>query len=94
MIIKRHAKSELQKTIDALHEEMSTVDGSSAEYAQMVDQLVKLHKLQDDITSSHRVTPDTLAIIGANLAGIILIVRHESVNVITSKALSFVPKLR
>lgn len=94
MIIKKRSTEELQKTIDALHAEMAGYDGYTEQYAQMVDQLSKLYKLRDDLKSSRRVTPDTLATIGANLAGIFLIIRHERVNVIASKALSFVPKLR
>jgi len=38
--------------------------------------------------------PDTLALIAANIVGIVLIIGHERANVITSKALGFVSKLR
>lgn len=41
-----------------------------------------------------RVSSDTLALIAANIAGIVLIIGHERINVVTSKALSFVGKLR
>lgn len=37
---------------------------------------------------------DTLAIIAANLAGIVLILGYEKVNVVTSKAIGFVSKLK
>ena len=36
--------------------------------------------------------PETLAIIAANLLGILLILNHERLNVVTSKAVSFVKK--
>ena len=37
---------------------------------------------------------DTWAVIGANLAGIVVILGYERVNIVTSKALGFVSKLR
>lgn len=37
-----------------------------------------------------RVSPETLAIIGGNIAGIVLILGYEHVHVVTSKALGFV----
>ena len=39
-----------------------------------------------------RVSPDTMAIVAGNLLGIALIVGHERMNVVTSKALGFVLK--
>lgn len=41
-----------------------------------------------------RVSKETLAVIGGNLAGILLIISYERMNVIASKALSFVLKSR
>jgi hypothetical protein len=53
----------------------------------------KLHKM-NTAERSNRVSPDTMVSVAANLVGIALIIKHEHVNVITSKALSFVPKLK
>jgi hypothetical protein len=47
-----------------------------------------------DVVTPDRVSKDTLAIIGANLAGIVLIIGYEKFNVVTSKALGFIQKLR
>jgi hypothetical protein len=41
-----------------------------------------------------RVKPDTVALVAANLAGIIMIIGHERLNVIASKAIGFVGKLK
>lgn len=41
-----------------------------------------------------RVSSDTLALIAANVAGIIMIIGYERVNVIASKALGFVGKVK
>lgn len=83
----------LQKTIDVLHDRMLAADPSSKEYAQMADQLVKLYPLIPE-TEPKRVSPDTWALIGANLAGILIIISYERVNVITTKAIGFLTKLR
>jgi hypothetical protein len=85
--------NELEAPIARLLELMANADPNSDEYARMTDQLIKLYKLKAE-TSPKRVSADTWAIIGANLAGIILIIGHERANVIATKAMSFVAKLR
>lgn len=85
--------SALVKEIDNLYSNMSDLDRSSDDYAAMVNQLTKLYKLKE-INSRKRVSPDTLAIVAGNLAGILMIVGHEKAHVVTSKALSFVLKAR
>lgn len=64
----------------------------SDDYNKILEDVVKLHKMKEEETSS--VSKDTLAIIGANLLGILLIIKHENVNVITSKAMNLVMKPR
>ena len=49
---------------------------------------------QKELDDPKRVSLDTWAIIGSNLAGIVLILGYEKANVVTSKALGFVMKLR
>ena len=83
----------LREAIDELFLEMSYVPCDSEEYAQMMDQLSKLYSLKE-FDSKRRLSPDTLAIVLGNLTGIILIVGHERMNVVTSKALNFILKLR
>lgn len=63
----------------------------SPEYGQALKHLTKLYALKES-TPPSRVTPDTIALVLGNLAGIILIVGHERGAVVTSKALSFVMK--
>lgn len=45
-----------------------------------------------EVEDRKRVSPDTVALIAANLAGILLIIGHERINVVTSKALGFVTR--
>lgn len=67
------------------------VSGSD-EFVRTLTYVERLHQMLDKKPS--KVSHDTLATIGANLLGIVLIIKHENVNVITSKALSFIPRLK
>lgn len=90
-------KDGLTKAIDSLLEEMSDLNGDDPEYAKMADQLTKLYALKEvdhRVESNSRVSMDTLAVVGANLAGILMIVGHERANVVTSKALNLLMKLK
>jgi hypothetical protein len=49
---------------------------------------------REELDLRRRVSADTWAIVGANIAGIALIIGYERINVIASKALGFVGKLR
>lgn len=83
----------LEKAIDKVLTEMSAVHSDSDDHTKMVASLEKLYKLKE-IDAPKRVSPDTLALIGGNIVGILLIIGHEKANVVTSKALSFVLKAR
>jgi Golgi nucleoside diphosphatase len=85
-------KTNLDRAIDDLYQQMDDLTGDTQEYAQMADQLVKLHALKMN-ESSRRVSPDVKATILANLLGILIIVTHERVHVVTTKALGFIKKL-
>lgn len=57
----------------------------SKEYETMLARVQTLYEVKNQ-DKPRRVDPNTWAIIGANLLGIILIIKHENVNVITSRA--------
>lgn len=82
---------ELNKAITKVHEQMAEDTPESEEYAQMVDQLVKLYAQKEKIPS-RRISSDTLVTVSGNLLGILIIVGYESRNVVTSKALGFIGK--
>lgn len=65
---------------------------NSEEYANLLDRLAKLQKIRED-EKMKLVNPDTALMASVNLLGIFMIIKHEHVNVITSKALAFA-KLR
>lgn len=84
----------LEEAISRLHADMQTVDPNTEAYTKMAKNLGKLYKLRAlDKEDKYRPSPDTLALVLANLLGIVIIVGYEQKNVIASKALSFVQKL-
>lgn len=84
----------LDEAIEALHSELAGFEGHEEEYDKTSDQLVKLLKLRKELLPSNRVSSDTLAVVGANLLGIAMIISYERVNVLTSKALGLVTRMR
>lgn len=89
----RREPTNLEIEIEAIYKEMQQYDRTSKEYAFLVKQLESLEKLKQDTHRAH-VKPDTWVMAGANLAGIALILRYEQVAAITSKAVSFVTKIK
>lgn len=90
-------KDGVAEAITSLLEDMSGLNSDSPEYAKMVDQLTKLYALKEidaKIDHPRRVSADTLAIVGGNILGIVMIVGHERASVLTSKALTFLTKLK
>lgn len=82
----------LNEAIEHVLQQLKTAEPETENYAQMSDQLVKLYAIKNE-NRSRRVSPDTLATIGANLLGIGIIVGHERTHIVTSKALGFIRKL-
>ena len=72
---------------------LSSNQPDSAEYAKMLGCVERIHDMTD-IREPSPVSRDTLLTVGANIIGILLIIKHENVNVITSKALGFVIKAK
>lgn len=90
-------KTGLEKAIDDLFVEMASLTGDDPAYAIMADQVEKLYKLKEvdqKVASSRRVSPDTWATVIANVTGILMIVGHERANVVTSRALTLLQKLK
>ena len=90
-------KAGVTEAINTLLEELSGHQAESPEYAKIVDQLTKLYALKEvdhKVNSNKRVSMDTLAIVGGNILGIVLIVGHERAAVLTSKALTLLTKVK
>lgn len=91
-MFKRKEQSHLERELDRIVLALRTQEPGSAEYTKLVNQLVQLNDLQYDKKKSTSVSKETLAVIGGNLLGILLIIKHEHVNVISSKAMSLLLK--
>lgn len=85
----RMLESELERMIRRLNSEVPL----SEEYAKTLTLVERLEEMMEKEKPSS-VSKDTLVTVAANLAGIFMIIRHEHVNVITSKALGFVIRSR
>lgn len=83
----------LDMVINALELEMKDLNGDSPEYAKMRKHLSKLYALKKQDAST-RISPDTLAVVGGNVLIAVLVIGYEQKNVITTKALSFLSKVR
>ena len=83
----------LEKAIQRLHDDMQTVDPNTDQYTKMADNITKLYKLREyDTRKRWHPSPDAVLTATVNIVGILLIIRHEDVNVISSKAIGFVKK--
>lgn len=72
---------------------MQDMKTENPEYPEMVKQLDTLYSLRN-ASAPKPLSADTKLLAITNLAGILLIIKHEQVGVITSKALGFISKLR
>lgn len=92
-ITKRDRRTNLEKEIDRVLEEMSKLLPDSSEYKTIGDNLEKLYKAKGE-SDKLKVKPDTIILVVGNLLGIVLILGYEQTNIITSKALNLVIKGR
>lgn len=83
----------IEAEIDRLMFTLGEIDMDSEEYGTILDRLSRLHKMKIEDKSSP-VSKDTLVLAATNILGILLIIRHEHVNVISSKAMSMAQRLR
>lgn len=87
---KVHQPSALDKAID---DATRWLDPNSQDYEKSISALERLYQLKDK-ESKTRISPDTKAMVFANLFGIFLILQHERANVITTRAFNLVKTLR
>lgn len=89
----KRTPSPIDVEIEALLEELKYHRQKAEDYKKFMDEVERLHKMKMQ-NASRRVSPDTALMTSAHLAGIVMILKHEQVNVITSKAMSFLPKMK
>jgi hypothetical protein len=93
MLTRKKTPSALETVMDEALDHLSFYNPHDDEYGTTVDQLVKLNSIKAT-PSPKRVSPDTLALVGANLAGIAAVLWHEQAHVVASKALGLLLKAR
>jgi hypothetical protein len=86
-------KTGLDIAIDDLLAELKGLETESEDFATAVSHIETLYelKLKD---KPDRVSRDVLVTVAGNLAGILLIVQFERLNVVTTKALSLLLKTK
>jgi hypothetical protein len=88
---------DLDETISNVISEFAGLDAGSQEQASCAASLKILMELRSADKAEVKkpvMTPDMIAAIAANLLGIALILGFEKANVITTKSLSLLPKIR
>lgn len=95
----------IQKEIDTQHRHDEAITASRLREEELglkqqeIDATCTLKAAETELKMKEskylrHVSADALAVVAANLTGIVLIIGYERINVITSKALGFVSKLR
>lgn len=72
---------------------LNSYEPHSKEYGEMLERVQKIQKLRTE-TKSATVSPDTALTTIAYLIGMLMIVHHEHIGIITTKAISHLPKPR
>lgn len=89
--IKPKENAGLDLVIDIAEAELVKHDIGDDEYIKIMDQLERLYKMKASVkTDPNVVSKDNLIGVIANFVGIVLVINHERVNVITSKAMSMI----
>lgn len=86
--------SDLEVEIARVLKVMSAMPPTGKEYAEVVDQFVKIQKLQTEIDSKKRVSSDAMVNAATNLVGIVVVLKHEWAHVIGSKAFNLIKSIR
>lgn len=89
--IKPKENAGLDLVIGIAEAELAKQDIGSDEYTKIMDQLERLYKMKASVkTDPNRVGKDNLIAVIGNFVGLVLVINHERVNVITSKALNMI----
>jgi hypothetical protein len=83
---KHNKKNEVERLIDE-HLEVMLVE---AETKEDISEVLLLMERYRELKKKKHFSPDTLLVVAGNLLGIVLILNYEKLNVVTTKALTFV----
>jgi len=88
--LNREAKERLKVELNRIANEMM-LEEDQGKFESLKK---KYDVISNMLTADWKISPDTLLIVGANLLGILLILNHERLDIISTKALGFVIKGR
>lgn len=92
MFIKQtETESMLDAEIVAALGKLKDLDKTTKEYGDLLDRIAKLHKLKLE-EQPEKISPNNALLVAANVFGILAVVHHERVGVLTSKAIGFIIK--
>ena len=81
----------LEREFERALRELSKHEVGSQEYAKTLKMVVDLHRLKE-VEKPSPMSKDTVITVGANLMSILMIIHHEHLNPITTRALGLVLK--
>ena len=84
----------LDELITRVQEEMIVYGPDHEEYEKWLRQLERLTELKQSNKREFKVSPDVMAGILGNMAGIVMIISYERANVMNSKAMTFIGRNR
>jgi len=85
--------SALEEEIHRVLAKMAKIDDPADDkYKTLNDQLKQLHAMKEAETSHKRISRDQLVAAGVHLVGIVAIINHERIHVISTKAAGMVLK--
>lgn len=79
----------MDEEIARLTAKLSTINPLDDDYSKILDLISKLTKARAE-KNERAISMDTILTIGANIAGLLLILNYERFNVISTKALTMV----
>lgn len=94
---KNYSKTDerLEEAIETILIEMAECESDSDEYLELLDRLQRLYAIRQNTNKPRKsISPDTALTVAGNLAGIALIVNYEKLNVVTSKAMNLLLKVK
>jgi hypothetical protein len=89
MFKKFFAQKPIDKEIDRVISYLGMLSPDSENYVTASDNLKALYEGRKN---QFRVSPDTIVLAVTNLIGILMIIRQEEFNIVTSKAIGFIIK--
>lgn len=89
MFTKEKDPTRLDEEINRVQVYLAGQKIDSEEYAAGMRHLMELHKIREN-EKPEKVSPNEILRSATNLMGILLIIRYENVNVITSRAMSMI----